>query len=485
MSGSGFGLQGELTAAAAAMQGHDSPAAFSERLGRYMTTAKLSEALYKFDAVSLLLLVVTLVAFFVPVFILFPPIPVERSDALRQTHSRIGLSPRRRSNLRAQSSGVHSSQPGKPPHVQSLHIYPIKSCKGIEVRRSRVLDTGFQYDRLYTFAQQRSPRPASSPGIGDANSRPAWEFLTQRQLPLLANVCVDLWVPDAGKTSRQLGKVEEAFLVVRFPWIDNGWKGLTQWLAAKVSRGFHAIPEKEFMLPVAFPSQSEIKARGYSYADIKVWTDVATALNLESEIPMELSRYLGAKHRLGIFRIDPSQQRDVTHGARPNDMPGCKPALNFQDDYPLNLLGLSSMQDLDTLILKDETMKCLDARRFRPNIIVTGSDKYEEDAWKTINLKNPSTSEECQLEVACRTTRCKLPNVDPNTGIRHKVEPDRALRKFRNVDEEAPKSGCLGVQLCPVFPPNTGSDEIVSYIEVGMEIEILKGDLLRETNTQQ
>lgn len=69
---------------------------------------------------------------------------------------------------------------------------------------------------------------------------------------------------------------------------------------------------------------------------------------------------------------------------------------------------------------------------------------------------------------------CKLPNVDPETGIRHKVEPDRVLRKFREVDEGAPKMGCLGMQLCPMLPGANNSDERDTYIEVGMSINVVK-----------
>lgn len=84
------------------------------------------------------------------------------------------------------------------------------------------------------------------------------------------------------------------------------------------------------------------------------------------------------------------------------------------------------MQALDALILKDETMKGLDARRFRANIIsaptlipclapktrrltplclVSGSEEFEEETWKVINLKHPSSGNECQFDVACRTVR--------------------------------------------------------------------------------
>lgn len=86
------------------------------------------------------------------------------------------------------------------------------------------------------------------------------------------------------------------------------------------------------------------------------------------------------------------------------------------------MLSISSMQALDSKVVKDETMKHLDVRRFRANIIsrplpivvscprantpeVTGSDAYEEDEWKSIRLENAASKEECRFAVACRTVR--------------------------------------------------------------------------------
>ena len=78
--------------------------------------------------------------------------------------------------------------------------------------------------------------------------------------------------------------------------------------------------------------------------------------------------------------------------------------------------------------------------------------------------------------------RCKLPNVDPATGIKHKVEPDHSLRKFRNIDEGAPKSGCFGMQLCPIFPKTKAmsgpeeeeEEDLALSLEVGMELKVLQ-----------
>ncbi|KAJ4324276.1 hypothetical protein N0V84_003979 [Fusarium piperis] len=461
------GLQGPLDAAAGSSTLVRRLGDMTTALPGFGTSVEATKGLLSsVDAVSLVLLAVTLVAFLIPIFILFPPVPVDRSDVLSQTHSRVGVAPGG-SNLRRQFSEEHRAREGRPPRVQGLYIYPVKSCRGIELERSRVLPTGLEHDRLYTFAYLKPPRAGKE-------TSSFWEFATLRQLPLLANVKVDLWVPDPDKASRQLGKVDGAFLVVRFPWMDGGLRGLMQLASAKISHGFQAVPEKEFMLPISFPDMEEIKARGYSFADVKIWNEVTTALNMDKELPAELARYLGAKHQLGIFRMDPSRQREVFRCAQPKEALGYQPVVDFHDAYPLHMLSLSSMQALDKNVVKDDAMKQLDARRFRANIIIAGNEEYDEDSWKVIHLKHATTSQECHFDVACRTVRCKLPNVDPDTGIRHKAEPDRALRKFRDIDEGAPKMGCMGMQMCPMFPGAARSEQFESFIEVGMDIDVVQ-----------
>lgn len=70
--------------------------------------------------------------------------------------------------------------------------------------------------------------------------------------------------------------------------------------------------------------------------------------------------------------------------------------------------------------------------------------------------------------------RCRLPNVDPDTGVRHDSQPDKSLRTFRNVDEGAPKSGCLGMQLTPLFGDAKVGAGMENLIEVGMPVQILE-----------
>lgn len=104
---------------------------------------------------------------------------------------------------------------------------------------------------------------------------------------------------------------------------------------------------------------------------------------------------------------------------------------------------------------------------------MSGLSAYDEDDWKKIKLRaeDAKQSDEAIFHVSCRTTRCKLPNVNPDTGVRHRVEPDKTLRAQRAIDEGAPKNGCLGMQMTPLFEDN-GSQHF--YLQVDMSTEVLE-----------
>ncbi|KAK3990108.1 molybdenum cofactor sulfurase [Cladorrhinum sp. PSN332] len=427
------------------------------------------------DPTAIFLVVFTIFVFLLPLFIYFPPVPPSQRDALLETHSPIGLG---QTKLEKKEAGKSPKKTAAATTINNLWIYPIKSCKGIQVSESKVLPSGLEFDRLYTFAQLKSPFPLGLDSPDDEKTAHKWEFITQRQFPLLATVHVDLYVPDVDKArGRPLdSKVSDSFLLVRFPWQERGLLGALSWVAAKIARGRNAVPEKEVILPVTFPSQREIEARGYTHEQVTIWRDTVTALNMEADLPRELRLYLGVSNRLGIFRIDPARLRQVFRCAPTQEEAGYQPVTGFQDAYPLHLLNLSSVRDFGAKIEIDD-FQDLDPRRFRANIIVDGGDlsPYEEETWKKVRFTGGKHTQPSNFHVSCRTVRCKMPNVDQDSGHRHPVEPDRSLRRLREVDEGAKHKGCLGMQLTPLFD-KTGSsaEEMESWVEVGMSVEVLE-----------
>ncbi|ORY63245.1 MOSC domain-containing protein [Pseudomassariella vexata] len=428
------------------------------------------------DMSGFFLLFATICAFLVPIVLILPPVPLQKSDALLQTHSKAGLAPSK-SNLKSQLSPEHKPRDGQAPKIQSLMIYPVKSCKGIEVAKAKVVPQGLEFDRLFTFAQLKSPFPVDVDSADEEGAQHKWEFITLRQFARLANVTVELWLPDEMKLRKQSLKSQETFLIIRFPWKELGWRGFFATVAAKLTKGWRAEAEIEVLLPADFPTNGEIKDRGYTYEDVKIWKDTTRALNMEKEIPEELRLYLGVSNKMTLFRIDPTQLREVYRCAPRKDVAGYQPVMGFQDAYPLHLMNLNSFQQFNSEVPKDADLKQLDVRRFRPNILkntVSCSETYDEETWKRIRCKSGTSGlyNDAVFQISCRTVRCKLPNVDPVTGIRHPIEPDKSLRKLRSVDEGAPFKGCLGMQATPLFEEGASEEEMEGWIGVGMTIEV-------------
>jgi len=283
------------------------------------------------DGGGIFLVLFTICVFVLPVFSFFPPLSPSRSDAIRETHMKVGVE-RSKSNLKGQREPNSALRSGSPSKIQSLWIYPVKSCSGIEVARTKVLPVGLEFDRLFTFAQLKSPFPVGLNSSGEEKSRHNWEFITQRQFPLLATIKVDLYVPDVVQASgRADDRQKESFLVLRFPWRESGLRGVLEWVGAKIRGGLWAVPEKEILLPVSFPSPEEIKELGYTYEQVTIWKEKVQALNMEVELPRELRLYLSVSNKLGLFRVDPSQLREVHRCAPDVAEAGYQPVTGFQD----------------------------------------------------------------------------------------------------------------------------------------------------------
>ncbi len=229
---------------------------------------------------------------------------------------------------------------GRPPsteetsaewwRVKSLWIYPVKSCKGVELNRGNILATGMEYDRQFTFAQLKSPFPVAADTPDKEKAAHKWEFITQRQYPLLARVRTEMWVPDQsveGYVPHAEDVESGGVVILSFPHQEPGWRGkLAQWGAA--IKG--TVPEKHFRIPFD-PTPAQVEKAGYKYEEMTIWKDRVIALNMELEIPEELRYYLGISNKLGLFRVDNQALREVHRCAPKKEELGWQPVTGFQD----------------------------------------------------------------------------------------------------------------------------------------------------------
>ncbi|KAF8243324.1 hypothetical protein K440DRAFT_562141 [Wilcoxina mikolae CBS 423.85] len=269
-----------------------------------------------------------------------------------------------------------------PCRIKALYIYPIKSCGGISLSSASVVSTGLKHDREFTFAELHSDG--------------GWRFITQRKHPLLTQV----------QTSIVADK-----LVVSFP---ASWWGRNEFSVSLEHE------EGEELLPVT------------------VWSDSPDAWKLPIDL-QRLRRFLGVKGELALFRV--CERREVFRCAPRKETLGWQPVTGFADSFPISIMNISSVRDLNARIV--DKIPQLSVLRFRPNIILEGLPTFSEDAWKRFRIGHN------EFFAACRTTRCKLPNVNPITGEKHPQEPDQTMRKYRNIDAGAKNKACLGMQVVP------------------------------------
>ena len=102
---------------------------------------------------------------------------------------------------------------------------------------------------------------------------------------------------------------------------------------------------------------------------------------------------------------------------------------SFSDGYPYLLATESSRVEVSRQVGRDISMA-----RFRPNIVVEGEDlkPFHEDFWETARIGN-----EIVLRLPKISSRCKIPTVDPETGIFDKDnEPSVTLHKIHAIGKK-------------------------------------------------
>jgi uncharacterized protein YcbX len=150
---------------------------------------------------------------------------------------------------------------------------------------------------------------------------------------------------------------------------------------------------------------------------VQVWGDRVAAVAPDPAVDAWLSERLGQPCRLvcqpehGVRPVDP------TYGA-PGDQ------VDFADGFPFLLIAQASLDDLNARLEHPVEM-----RRFRPNLVVDGCEPYEEDRWRRIRIG------EMTFRVVKPCSRCPIPSIDPDTGVRG-AEPLRTLMSYRRRDNK-------------------------------------------------
>jgi len=238
-------------------------------------------------------------------------------------------------------------------HVSELHVYPLKSARGIALREVSLDGRGPAGDRRWMLV--------------DA----AGAMLSQRQLPHMALIAVASGSPD---------------LVCSAP----------------------GMPPLRVAPPAAGNSQRIFARLWDDEVDVRLAGDAAHAW---------FSQFLGFPCRL-VYQPDYAfRQVNRIYAAQ-------GVGVSLADGFPLLLIAQASLDDLNRRLEHPVEM-----RRFRPNLVVAGSEALEEDGWRQIRVG------EVEFVMAKPCARCSIPTVDPETGEFGK-EPMRTLATYRRRGSE-------------------------------------------------
>jgi len=228
--------------------------------------------------------------------------------------------------------------------VESLFIYPIKSCHPLRLQTSSINRLGMAHDRLFSFAQLTSSLPTKS-GSDEYKASHTWTMITQRSVPFLTKVRTEVWVPDPKSTSYDPeGEWVKngGCLVISFPYapsVDFSGAGIQSlW---KIVRSWPRQPRLSFRIPLD-PSAPTVRSRGYKLERMAIWKDAPLAWDMGCEIPADiLARFkyaMGVSNPLTLFRVHPGHLREVFRNAPRKEEVGYQPVAGFQDAVSVDLL---------------------------------------------------------------------------------------------------------------------------------------------------
>jgi len=166
---------------------------------------------------------------------------------------------------------------------------------------------------------------------------------------------------------------------------------------------------------------------------VTIWQSVCAAEAYDRGIGGWFSDVLGTTCDL-VYMPDDTQ-RSVN-----SRFDGGSDIVSFADGYPLLVICEASLRDLNSRIAGSYTdegdvsaFRPLPMNRFRPNIVVSGSEPYAEDDWTGIRVGDAAfrTTKPCE--------RCVIPTVDQSRGEFDGKEPLRTLATYRMAKDVMPE----------------------------------------------
>ena len=162
--------------------------------------------------------------------------------------------------------------------------------------------------------------------------------------------------------------------------------------------------DKVHVLLQPFPTKKTVQ--------VQVWDDECAAWFVSDEADEWCSNKLSMPCRLVYMPENEKRKVDARY-ATGEDI------TSFSDGYPLLMIGQASLDDLNSRLLEPLPMD-----RFRPNIVFTGGQPYDEDTMSHVRVN------EIDLYGVKLSARCTITAINQTNGIKAK-EPLLTLAGYR------------------------------------------------------
>lgn len=201
----------------------------------------------------------------------------------------------------------------------------------------------------------------------------------------------------------------------RWMLIDENNRFLSQREFAQMALMSLAI-ESDGLLVTCKPKNSAFKIPFKPETDIEidvtVWDDTCRAVLVSPAADAWFSKLLDFNCRL-VYMPETSKRGVDPRYARQQEI------TSFADAYPFLLIGQPSLDELNTRLEEKIAMD-----RFRPNIVFTGGQPFQEDGMVHFTINGIA------FFGVKRCARCVVISIDQQTGIKN-AAPAKALAKYR------------------------------------------------------
>ncbi|WP_371477965.1 MOSC domain-containing protein [Kitasatospora sp. NBC_00315] len=225
-----------------------------------------------------------------------------------------------------------------------------------------------------------------------------------------------------------------------------------------------AVPAEDGALALTTPegARTEVPApgaaRGDRLAEVEVWGTRFLAAEADGKTQAWIAEHLGD---LRLVHLDDPTRRPVDP-----DYAGAGSSVSMADGFPLLLTTTASLERLNALIAEEhpeDGHRPLPMTRFRPNLVVDGTEPWEEDTWRRIRVGD------LVFRVVKPCGRCVITTTDQETGERGGREPLRTLAKHNRLLKKA----SFGQNLIPERPAGVGGDTL-GTVRIGDEVTVLE-----------